>query len=45
LVDPKKDKNHTGEYLVKIQRDNRLDKNNVVPYRYTYLVAKIDKNG
>ena len=41
LVDPKKDKNHTGEYLVKIQKDNGLNVN----LRYTYLVAKIGKNG
>ena len=39
LVDPKKDKNHTGEYLVKIQYLNEQGK------KYTYLVVIIDKDG
>jgi hypothetical protein len=38
LVDPEKDKNHTGEYLVKVQRKIGEDK-------YQYIVAKIDKDG
>ena len=39
LVDPKKDKNHTGEHLVKIQYLNEQGK------KYTYLVVVIDKDG
>lgn len=38
LVDPKKDKNHTGEYLVKIQRDNGDG-------TYKYVCATIDSKG
>ena len=38
LVDPKKDKNHTGEYLVKIQYKVSED-------AYKYLVTTIDKDG
>ena len=39
MVDPKKDKNHTGEHLVKIQYLNEQGK------KYTYLVVVIDKDG
>ena len=38
LVDQGKDKNHTGQYLVKLQRKVGEDK-------YQYIVAKIDKDG
>lgn len=38
LVDQEKDKNHTGQYLVKLQRKIGEDK-------YQYIVAKIDKDG
>ena len=38
LVDPKKDKNHTGEYLVKIQYK-------VPDNGFKYLVTTIDKDG
>lgn len=37
LVDAKKDKNHTGEFLVKFQK--------AVSGRYKYLVVKMDRNG
>lgn len=37
LVDAKKDKNHTGGFLVKIQKE--------VSGRYKYLVVKMDRNG
>lgn len=37
LVDPKKDKNHTGEYLVKVQYGSPRD--------WTYLVVKMNKDG
>ena len=38
LVDPRKDKNHTGEYLVKIQYK-------VSDTEFKYLVTTIDKDG
>ena len=38
LVDPEKDKNHTGEYLVKVQRK-------LGDGRFQYIVARIDKDG
>jgi hypothetical protein len=38
LVDPKKDKNHTGEWLVKIQYK-------VSDTEFRYLVTTIDKDG
>lgn len=38
LVDPKKDKNHTGEFLVKIQYK-------VSDTKFKYLVTTIDKDG
>lgn len=37
LVDPDKDKNHTGEYLVKVQRK--------FGSKYGYIVARMDKDG
>jgi hypothetical protein len=37
LVDPETDKNHMGQYLVKVQR--KLDDG------YQYVVARIDKDG
>jgi hypothetical protein len=37
LVDPKRDKNHTGEYLVKVQRQ--------VENKWQYLKVVVDKNG
>ena len=38
LVDPDKDKNHTGQFLVKVQRK-------LASGGYKYVVAKIDKDG
>ena len=38
LVDPEKDKNHTGEYLVKVQRK-------IGESKYLYVVATIDSEG
>lgn len=38
LVDPDKDKNHTGEYLLKFQRQ-------FADNSYGYIVAKMDKDG
>ena len=38
LVDPEKDKNHTGEYLVKVQRK-------IGDSKYLYVVATIDSEG
>ena len=38
LVDPSKDKNHTGWFLVKVQRK-------VSDHQYTYIVVKMDKDG
>lgn len=43
IVDPEKDKNHTGWYWVKVQRKVKNRNNGRLAYRY--LVAKIDRNG
>lgn len=45
MVDPEKDKNHTGWYRVKVQRKTKKTVDDVERDWYQYIVCDIDKDG
>ena len=46
LVDPAKDKTHTGEYIVKLQALTPKNEDDTDPqFKYTYVVAKMNHDG